>query len=284
MRLISVTTVNDGGLYDVLLADFEAKSGYKIHLTIAEDVYGPARAGQADVVFSHFGHKDVDAFVLDGYGFWPHTVLFNQVCLIGPSSDPAKIRGLGDLVVAFQRIAQAQRPVVVNNIEGLQYLSKSIAIDAAVPPAMFVDQGLAMGPAMDAAAAAGGYTFWGLTPFQRYVKDHPLDLQPLVLGDPALQRIMVTIVVNPSKVPGVNDKGAAAFQDYLLSVETQAKIRSFRIAGIDQPVFWPAGRNNQTNFLPASTAPQPAPGSGSGSGSGGGRPDSSRTGTSTTRP
>jgi len=199
-------------------------------------------------VLSHYGHKDVDSFVLDGYGQWPHTVLFNQVCLLGPTEDPGHVRGLADLVVALQRIAQARRPVIVNNIEGLQYLANTIAIDAAFPPALFLDHGLTKGPAMDAAAAARGYTLWGLTPFQKYAKDHPLDLEPLVLGDPALQRIMVTIVVNPTKVHGVNEKGATAFQDYLLSVETQAKIRSFRISGIDQPVFWPAGRNNQETF------------------------------------
>ncbi len=286
VRLSSVTTVSDGGLYDVLLPDFEATTGYRIELSIAEDVYGPARAGKADVVFSHYGHKDVDTFVLDGYGRWPRTVLFNQVCLLGPSGDPAGVRGMADLVEVFERMAHAGSPFVVNNIEGLQYLARTIAIAARTPPSLFVDQGLAMGPAMDAAASAGGYTLWGLTPFLKYVQGHPLDLVPLVLGDPALQRIMVSIVVNPDKVSGLNEKGATAFQDYLLSAETQAKIRAFRTPGISQPIFWPAGRNNQSEFLPASlgTPSQPSVGSGSGSGTGiGGRqPGSTSTQVTTT--
>ncbi|MDQ6785119.1 MAG: hypothetical protein M3063_17135, partial [Actinomycetota bacterium] len=102
----------------------------------------------------------------------------------------------------------------------------------------------------------------------------------------ALQRIMVTIVVNPDKVPGLNEKGATAFQDYLLSVETQAKIRAFRTPGVDQPIFWPAGRNNQTEFLSASlgTPPQASVGSGSGSGTatGGRQPGSTSTQVTTT--
>jgi len=279
-----VTTVRDGGLYDVLLPDFEARTGYRIELSVAEDVYGPARAGKADVVFSHYGHRDVDAFVLDGYGRWPRTVLFNQVSLLGPSRDPAGVRGITDLVTVFERLAQAGIPFVVNNIEGLQYLARTIAVDARTPPSLFVDQGLARGPAMDAAASAGGYTLWGLTPFLKYVEGHPLDLVPLVLGDPALQRIMVTIVVNPDKVSGLNEKGATAFQDYLLSVETQAKIRAFRTPGIDQPIFWPAGRNNQTEFLPATlgTPPQAGAGSGSGNGTGGRQPGSTSTQMTTT--
>ncbi|MEU6894946.1 hypothetical protein ABZ934_24740 [Streptomyces sp. NPDC046557] len=266
---MSVTTVRDGGLYDVLLPEFEATTGYRVQLSVGEDVYGPARAGEADIVLSHFGHKDVDTFVMNGYGHWPRTVLSNLVCLLGPSSDPAGVRGSNDLVVAFQRIAQAQRPLVVNNIEGMQYLAKTIAIDAQVPDSLFLNDGLAMGAAMDAAAAAGGYVLWGLTPFRKYVKDHPLDLEPLLLNDPALQRIMVTTVVNPAKVHGVNEAGATALQDYLLSPETQAKIRAYRIPGIDQPVFWPAGRHNQKEFLATPQAAHTESHAPKGGGSGG---------------
>ncbi|MDQ6783169.1 MAG: hypothetical protein M3063_06965, partial [Actinomycetota bacterium] len=97
----------------------------------------------------------------------------------------------------------------------------------------------------------------------------------------ALQRIMVTIVVNPDKVPGLNEKGATAFQDYLLSVETQAKIRAFRTPGIDQPIFWPAGRNNQTEFLPA-TLGTPRTGAGGGNGTGGRQPGSTSSQVTTT--
>jgi len=271
VRLSSVTTVRDGGLYDVLLPEFEARSGYRVALAVAEDVYGPARAGRADIVFSHFGHPDVDTFVQAGLGQWPRPVLFNQVCVIGPTTDPAQVANVADLVAVFQRIARSGAPFVVNDIEGLRYLSHAIAIDAglSITGGMFLDEGLRQGPAIDRAAARGGYTMWGLTPFQRYAAGKPLPLRPLVLADPALQRIMVTVVVDPTKVAGVNLTGATALQNYLLTPETQAKIRAFRTPGIDQPVFWPAGRNNLTSFLPA--APGPArPPAGNGNGQGGG--------------
>jgi len=288
VRLSTVVTVRDGGLYDVLLPDFQAQTGYTVRVLAGEDVYGPARAGEADIVLSHYGHKDVDTFVQGGFGAWPRTILFNQVCLIGPIADPARVAGLADLVTAFHRIAAVTAPFIVNNSEGLQYLSQTIAIDAGLAPTggLFVDERLKEGAAMQAAAARGGYTVWGLTPFLRYLKDSPLLLRPLVLADPILQRIMVTTVVNPAKVKGVNARGAAAFQDYLLAPATQAKIRAFRLPGIDQPVFWPAGRNNAAAFLPdltgstpAQSSGAPARGAGSGDqGAGGG------TGTPSSRP
>ena len=96
------------------------------------------------------------------------------------------------------------------------------------------------------AAQQGGYTFWGLTPFLRTQQQNEVELQPLVLNDPLLQRlqrIMVTVAVNPNKVAGVNTEDVTAFQQYLLTPGTQAQIRAFRLPGIDQQIWWPAGRN-----------------------------------------
>ncbi|MDQ3912455.1 MAG: hypothetical protein M3305_11940, partial [Actinomycetota bacterium] len=58
VRLSSVVTPKEGGLYEDLLPDFERQSGYRVQLTTGEDVYGPARNGEADVVLSHYGHRD----------------------------------------------------------------------------------------------------------------------------------------------------------------------------------------------------------------------------------
>ncbi|MFF0413904.1 substrate-binding domain-containing protein [Kitasatospora sp. NPDC004745] len=254
VRLTSVTTVRDGGLYDVLLPEFEAQSGLKVRLTVTEEVGAAARAGQADVVLSHFGHRDVTGLVTDGLVQWPRTVLANLMCLAGPAADPAGVRGLADLAEAFRRIAAAGRPLVVNDIDGVRYLMRTVAAEAGLGESVFSDRGLATGAAVDEAAASGGYTLWGLTPFREYLREHPVDLVPLVLDDPLLQRVMVTAVVDPAKVAGVNEAGAKAFQDYLLQPRTQARIGTFRLPGLDGPVFVPAGRHNAGEFLP----PDPA--------------------------
>src|SRR6266700_2889911 len=58
------------------------------------------------------------------------------------------------------------------------------------------------------------------------------------LNDSLLQRIMVSIVVKPEKVPGVNIQGATALQNYLLSPVTQARVHNFRLPGIDDQIWW----------------------------------------------
>jgi ABC-type tungstate transport system permease subunit len=74
-------------------------------------------------------------------------------------------------------------------------------------------------------------------------------MKALVTDDPLLLRMMVTVVVQPEKVKGVNAQGARALERFLIAPETQARIRQFRVAGFDDQVWWPAGRNNSGAFL-----------------------------------
>lgn len=247
VRLSSVVTPQDGGLYDDLLPDFERQTGYRVEFTTGEDVYGPARDGEADVVLSHYGHKDAQAFVQDGFGGWPQTVFFNQHSLLGPPSDPAQVQGLTDVVEAFRRIANTRSPFIVNDTEVLKYLTEILwkAAGSSEKEGWYSDQeGVHGQDAIAKAAQQGGYVLWGLTPFLRTQQQNRVELQPLVLNDPLLQRIMVTVAVDPDKVRGVNVTGAEAFQRYLLDPATQARIRAFRLPGIDQQIWWPAGRDN----------------------------------------
>jgi tungstate transport system substrate-binding protein len=219
---------------------------------VGKDVYGPAGNGQADVVLSHYGHKDAQAFVQDGFGQWPQTVFFNQHALFGPPSDQARVQNLTDLVEAFRRIAQTQSPFIVNDIEGTKYLSEILWKAAGSPEkeGWYSDQGVQGQDAIAKAAQQGGYVLWGLTPFLRTQQQNRVELQPLVLNAPLLRRIIVTVAVNPDKVPGVNVTGAAVFQQYLLDPATQARIQAFRLPGIDQQIWWPAGRDNANYVLP----------------------------------
>jgi tungstate transport system substrate-binding protein len=248
VRLSSVVTPKDGGLYDDLLPDFERQAGYQVELTTGDDVYGRARNGDADVVLSHYGHRDAQAFVQDGFGQWPQPVFFNLHALLGPPSDPAQVQDLPDLVEAFSRIADTQSPYIVNdsNSKLLRYITEILWQGAGSPQKgqWYRDQGLEGQDAIMEAAKQGGYVLWGLTPFLRIQQQTEVELQPLMLNDPLLQRVMVTVGINPDEVAGVNVQGAKAFQQYLLDPATQARIRAFRLPGIDQQIWWPAGRDN----------------------------------------
>lgn len=252
VRVASVKTAVEGNLLPELIASFEKASRYRVELTPGESVYTWAREGKADIVVSHYGHREAEDFVLDGLGEWPRTLFSNQMALLGPAADPAGVRGLEDAGEAFRRIAAARSRFVLNDIDGVRYLTEILWNAAGKPDrsGWFLDEGHRKDGAIERASDMGAYTFWGLTPYLRLSGEKPLKIEPLVLADPLLQRLMVSVLVKPAKVSGVNAEGARALQAHLLAPSTQAQIRSVRYPG-DKRVCWvPAGRNNRSAMLP----------------------------------
>jgi len=247
VRLEVVPTVEQSAVLADVLRDFEKESGYRVQLhSGGTGLFDRARRGLADLVISHYGYFDVERFVLEGYGFWPRAVLFNQSAILGPPSDPAQIRGTTDAFEAFRRIAKARAPFITNDLDTLTYLVDLLWEGAGRPDRTdwFFDLGLEGQDAVLAAAKNGAYTVWGVDPFVRLISIRPIEEEMLCVADPVLQRIMVSVVVNPDTVEGVNAEGAQALQQYLLAPATQARIRTFRYEGFDAQFWWPAGVHN----------------------------------------
>jgi tungstate transport system substrate-binding protein len=256
IRLASVPTAVDGGLLPALLADFETTSGRGVDLIVhTKDVYDLARAGACDLILSHYGHKQAEAFVMEGWGEWPRTVFSNQSAILGPPADPAGIRGMDDAIAAFARIAQARAPFVVNDLYGQRYVAEILWNGAGCPAkdGWWIDPHTNRDDALAIAAEKGGYVMWGLTPFeasQSREEHRARALEPLVYTDPLLQRLMVTIIVRRDKVAGVDVDGAHALQSFLLAAPTQAKMRTIAYPGVARSAWAPAGRNNRYAILP----------------------------------
>jgi len=256
-RTLRVAVVNTPDvLLDALIPAFEQITGYDVVLEIGEGAYDAARQGRADLVIAHYGHADTEAFIAQGLGRWPRMVFSNQAVLVGPSSDPAGVRGLPDAATAIGRIAERGGEFLVNNAPTERYLADVLWRLAGSPAKSRwqVDLQLRDQTAIETAARRGAYTLWGLVPFvrllqQRAGQQRPLGLEPLVLRDPMLQRVMVSVVVNPARVAGVDEAGALAFERYLIDPSTQARIRQFRHHGLTEQTWWPAGRNNAGSEL-----------------------------------
>ena len=65
--------------------------------------------GYADALFVHDRVAE-DKFVADGYGIDRRDVMYDDFVIVGPSSDPAHIRGLKDVKMALARIAACRVP------------------------------------------------------------------------------------------------------------------------------------------------------------------------------
>src|SRR5512142_3112234 len=106
IRMASTTSTQDSGLFDYLLPIFEKKTSIKIDVvavgTGASIEIG--KRGDADVVFVHAKEQELKA-VEEGYFVNRHDVMYNDFVIIGPTNDPAKIKGLKSATEAFKKIA-----------------------------------------------------------------------------------------------------------------------------------------------------------------------------------
>ena len=200
-------------------------------------------------MIAHLGKEGFRSFVLDGHGRWPQTVFSNQAAIIGPPDDPAGIRGMTDAAAALRRIAASGSPFIVNRLAGVSYLTEILMETAGRldKGPWIVDEGVAKGRALRLAEARKGYVIFGALPFLRVKSRQGLALEILVAGDPILQRVMASSVVDPKRHPEADVEGATALQAFLLEPRIQAAIAAYRSPGSPLQLWWPAGRHNQAS-------------------------------------
>jgi tungstate transport system substrate-binding protein len=247
--LATTTSTQDSGLLDVLVPDFEQKTGYTVK-TVAVGSGEAMKMGQecnADVLLVHSPSAETD-FMNNNYGSDRRLVMHNDFIIVGPASDPAGIKGSATAVEAFTKIANSQSPFV-SRADKSGTNTKELAIwkAANITPSgdWYVESGQGMGATLKIASEQGDYT---LTDRATYLanKDN-LQLDLLVEGDKSLLNIYHVIAVNPANCPTVNNAGALAFADYMVSPETQALIGSFGTEKYGQPLFTPdAGKDEAT--------------------------------------
>lgn len=245
--LATTTSTQDSGLLDVLVPDFQAKTGYVVK-TVA---VGSGQAlkmgeeGNADVLLVHSPAAE-KTYMENGFGVDRRLVMHNFFIIVGPTADPAAIRGLTSATEAFKKIAAA-RATFVSRGDGSGTEAKELTFwkAAAITPegSWYLKSGQGMAPTLKIASEKAGYTLadiatWAATKAQ-------LSLEVLVQGDPALLNIYHVISVNPAKWPKVNAAGATAFADYLVSPETQALIGAFGVDTYGLQLFVPdAGKTD----------------------------------------
>jgi len=248
--LATTTSTQDSGLLDVLIPVFEKDSGYMVK-TIAVGS-GQAMAmgekGEADVLLVHSPDAE-KKFMEKGAGSSRRLVMHNDFIIVGPASDPAKIRGVKTSAEAFKKIAQSGSIFLSRgDNSGTHAKEKGLWKGAGVTAEgqkWYQQTGLGMGQTLNVAAEKKGYTLTDRATYLSLKKG--LGLEILVEGDAKLLNIYYVIEVNPAKWPKVNASGAKSFADFMVSKKTQSLIGTFGVDKFGAPLFFPdAGRKPES--------------------------------------
>jgi tungstate transport system substrate-binding protein len=245
--LATTTSTYDTGLLDTLIPMFEKQTGYFVK-TIAVgsgQAMAMGQKGEADVLLVHSPAAE-EKFMAGGFGLNRKLVMHNDFVIVGPPDDPAKIKGLKSAAEAFKKIAAAQALFLSRgDNSGTNAKEKQIWKAAGVKyegEKWYQQTGLGMGQTLNVASEKNAYTLSDRGTYLALKKN--LSLEILVQGDALLLNIYHVIEVNPKKWPKVNFAGAKAFEDFIISKETQEIIRTFGVDKYGSPLFFPdAGKN-----------------------------------------
>ncbi len=240
LLLATTTSTQDSGLLDVLIPDFEKKTGYKVKTSAVGT--GAALAigarGDADVVLVHAPSLEQD-FMKQGNGDRRIFVMHNDFILLGPPADPAKTKGR-PILDALRAVVVAQTTFISRgDNSGTDVLEKALWKQAGLTPAKpwYVEAATGMGQTLQIASEKNGYTISDRATY--LARKATLQLALLNDGDPPLLNYYHVITVSPTKYPKVNSGGANAFADYLVHPDTQKIIAAFGVDKYGQQLFFP---------------------------------------------
>ncbi len=233
IRVGASTSTVSSGLKSYLAPRFENETGYK--LVIFAVGSGRAlrlgREGKVDAVFVHAPAAE-KRFLESGYGVNRYKVMHNDFIIVGPTGDPAGIRGLDSAVKALRQIGNTGSNFISRGDDsGTHKREQALWRQAGAEPygLWYRETGLGMAKTLDAANRTRSDTLIDRGTWLALKKG--LSLQVLVEKHASLHNPYSVIPVNPDKVPGADLVKARKFAVWMASGSVQRLIGSYRVNG-----------------------------------------------------
>jgi tungstate transport system substrate-binding protein len=235
--LASTTSVESSGLLANILPQFTARTGITVNVVAqgTGKALDTARRGDADILLVHDPEAE-QQFMDEGHGSTRRQIAWNDFIIVGPSADPAHVRGGNDSVAALKAIAAAQAPFVsrgdksgTNAAELRLWKAGGFAPDALNGQKWYRDIGGGMGQALNAASAMAAYTLSDRGTWLSFNNKGSLVIA--IEGDSRLLNRYDVIELNPQKHANAKLDAAKVFADWLVSSEGQQAIGAYRANG-----------------------------------------------------
>lgn len=238
ITVASTTSTEQSGLFGHLLPAFTNATGVEVKVVAVGtgQALDMGRRGDADVVFVHDQAAE-EKFLTEGFGVRRLPVMYNDFVLVGPASDPARVKGQ-DILAALRQIAAANAPFISRGDKsGTDAAERRYWALAGTTGkgSGYRECGCGMGPALNIAVSAGAYALTDRGTWLSFRNRG--DLAVLVEGDKRLFNQYGVMMVNPAKHPQVKVAPAQKFIDWLVSPQGQATIAAYKVGG--EQLFFP---------------------------------------------
>jgi len=233
------------GLWPAIAKRFEVQTGY--HVEVIETGERPLldkaiRAGKVDLLTMHSGDITTD-IVADGVGVNMRPWTRNELVIVGPSNDPAHIRGLTNGALALRKIAASQSKFVDFEGIGSREMTHTLWRLAGVEPKgdwlIKDDTAISKWNVLQFCRSHQAYVVVGYIPALTGKMQND-GMEILVKNDPVMRRPYIVMEANPKLFPQANFEGARALSDFLLSPGVQTFLLGFgRNDTGNHPLFFP---------------------------------------------
>ncbi|WP_377188578.1 substrate-binding domain-containing protein [Ruegeria meonggei] len=238
----STTSTQNSGLLDYILPGFEAETGIDVRVVAVGTGQAIRNAvnGDGDVLLVHSKQAE-DQFVADGWGVERFDVMYNDFVLVGPKSDPAKVKGSTDIVAALTAVSDTQTPFVSRGDDSgthkaeMQHWQATGIDPTGASGEWYRETGSGMGATLNVASGMDAYVLTDRATWLSF--GNRGNLEVLVEGDPRLFNQYGVILVSPKKHPGVRSAAGQRFIDWLTGPNGQTAIESYKLDG--QQLFFP---------------------------------------------
>jgi tungstate transport system substrate-binding protein len=247
LRVIFPVTCVSPGLAKGLATLFETE--YKIPVKIITLCTGDA----IHFIKEHEGVEDVDAmighepeaeekFIKDGFAVNLRPVCFSDFVLVGPPDDPAKIKGLTNVLEALKKIADAKANFCSRaDSSGTHGLEMRLWKMAAIKPEgdWYIRTMVGTESTLLIAAKKKGYFIAHWASFAQMAESKMVDLIPMVEDKDRLFTNYDILAMNPERFPKANYVTAMLFIGFLTSRDIQKYIAGFGSDKFGRPAFLP---------------------------------------------
>ena len=242
LRIASTTSVENTGLLALLVEPFSKQYGVTVQVLAvgSGQALKLAANGDVDMVITH--DPDAErAFIEQGHGLFAVEVMYNDFVLIGPSEDPAGVRGAPSAAEALARVASRGAQFVSRGDRSgthLKELSLWKANGVSPGGAWYVEAGQGQRLTLEMADQKGAYVLVDRATYE--VAKKKLKIVLLYENKTELHNPYSAMVVSSEKHPEANVPDGMAFIGWLLSSSGRKTIGEFRADGA--VLFIPVGR------------------------------------------
>jgi len=243
LMMATTTSTEDTGLLPVLAEAFKKKSGVELRWVAVGTgkALEHGKACDVDILMVHAPDAE-KKFMEEGAGQARTQVMYNDFVLIGPKSDPMKVKGMTS-AEALKAIAAGKGLFVSRGDKSGTHMAelklwKGAGMEAPDKQEWYVSTGQGMLQCMRMAAEKGGYVLADRGTWIKFeASPEGKNSAILVEGDQALRNQYSVITLNPTACAKAKHDLAKQFADWIASPEGQKVIADFKI--MDKPLFFP---------------------------------------------